>query len=222
MPNSSHPRSTAVVMVLVAALLLTFSSGCLHHLVATGIYIMQGGNVVPAAFDGLEEKRVVVVCRPPSSQEYRHAGAARNIARKVSADLARNVSRIDVVDSREVDNWADESDWDDFKELGRAVEADNLVYIELDEFDLFKGRTLYQGHAEVTITVYDMRDRERIVWERTVGELLYPRHSGIPAQDKSVTQFQREFEEIVSQAIAVHFYEHDPHGAFAQDALANR
>ena len=39
----------------------------------------QGGNMVPAEFDGLEDQRVVVVCRPPSSNEYRHAGASRAI-----------------------------------------------------------------------------------------------------------------------------------------------
>ena len=45
--------------------------------------------------------------------------------------------------------------------LGRAVKATRIVYIELDDFDLFKGKTLYQGRAEVTISVYDMEDGER-------------------------------------------------------------
>ena len=59
---------------------------------------------------------------------------------------------IDVVNPREVDNWVDESDWGDFKELAQAVHADKVVYIELNDFELYKGKTLYQGQADVTVT----------------------------------------------------------------------
>jgi hypothetical protein len=37
-----------------------------------------------------------------------------------------------------------------------------------------------------------------------------------------VQQFEREFVEIVAERVAVNFYRHDPHEAFAMDALANR
>ena len=220
MMRSRSLAATAAALTVMAG--IVSAPGCLHHLVATGIYIFQGGNLVPAAYEGLEEKRVVVVCRPPSSSEYRHAGAARNLARRVSGLLATNVPGIDVVATREVDNWADESDWEDFKEIGNAVGADMLLHVELDDFSLQKGRTLYQGRARVTLSIYDMQDRQRLVWNESLGELLYPRRSGIPVQDKPEMQFQREFEEIVSNEIAKHFYAHDPHESFALDAMANR
>ena len=35
---------------------------------------LEGGNLVPAECDGLKGERVVVMCKPPSSNEYRHAG----------------------------------------------------------------------------------------------------------------------------------------------------
>lgn len=204
------------------AICLTSASGCLAPMLATGIYLWQGGNVVPPDYDGLNDHRVVVVCRPPASHEYHHAGAARGIGRRVTGLLATNVPGIDVVDSKEVDNWADESDWDEFKELGRAVDADMLVHVAIDNFDLYKGRTLYQGNAEVTVSVYDMHDGGKLVWEKRLGQLLYPRHSGIPIQDKPDSHFQREFEEIIASEIAILFYKHDPHSNFAIDALANR
>ena len=131
-------------------------SGC-PALLATGIYVLEGGNMVPAECEALEGQRVVVMCRPPSSHEYRHAGASRNISQRVSELLVENVKDIDVVNPREVDNWVDESDWGDFRELAEAVRADMVVHIELDDFDLYKGKTLYQGRADVTVTVYDMK-----------------------------------------------------------------
>lgn len=220
--GSWHSRRSHLVGLGFIALCFATSAGCIGQMLATGVYLAQGGNLIPAEYDGLEDARVVIVCRPPMSHEYRHAGASQAIGRRISALLAEHVDGIDVVDSREVDNWADESDFNEFKELGRAVGADKLVHVDLADFSLYKGRTLYQGNADVTVSVYDMVDGERLVWERSLGEVLYPRHSGIPAQDKPVSQFQREFQEVVASAVALHFYKHDPHSAFAIDALANR
>lgn len=216
----SHSRSLALVAALVGLPLVITSSGC-APLIATGMYIAQGGNIVPAEFDGLEDHRVVVVCRPPSSHEYRHAGASRAIAAQVSRLLVDNVKKIDVVAPRDVDNWLDESDWSDFKDLAKAVDAERVVYIEMNNFELYKGTTLYQGQADLSVTVYDMKNNSKLLWDRHLGEILYPTHSGIPAQDKPVQQFEREFVNLVAARIGEHFYKHDANSAFAMDAMAN-
>ena len=205
---------------LLALALFLPSTGC-HALMATGVYLWQGGNTAPAECDALKNEHVVVVCRPPSSQEYSYAGASRAVSQRVSELLAANVKGIDVVNPRDVDKWVDESDWGDFRELARAVRADKVVHIELDDFELYKGKTLYQGHAVVTVSVYNMKDNST-EWERDLGEILYPVNSGIPAQDKPVQQFEREFVSIVAQRVAEYFYAHDPNASFAIDALANR
>jgi hypothetical protein len=217
-----HFSPSQTIMVLLLAMGVTSCTGCLHSLLATGIYIWQGGNVVAAECEMLEDQRVVVVCRPPSSYEYRHAGAARSIGKRVSALVGMNVPGIDVVSPREVDNWIDEQDWDNFKDLGRSVKATRVVYIELDHFSLHKGKTLYQGNADINIDVYDMEERGHLVWSRHVGQLLFPKNSGIPAQDKSVQKFQQQFVEIVAEHIAQHFYKHNPDASFAMDAIANQ
>jgi len=178
--------------------------------------------MVPPDFEGLEDQKVVVVCRPPSSNEYRHAGASRAVSQRVSELLVEHLKNVDVVPPREVDEWLDQSDWGDYKELGRAVRADKVVYIELNDFDLFKGSTLYQGRADVTVTIYDMKNNGKMAWDRHLGEILYPTNSGIPAQDKPEQQFEREFVSIVATRVAEHFYKHDAHSEFAIDALANR
>jgi hypothetical protein len=207
--------------LMLATAALVSASGC-PAMLATGIYVLQGGNMVPPECDALQGQRVVVMCRPPSSHEYRHAGASRHISQRVSELLVEHVKGIDVVNPREVDNWVDESDWGDFRELAEAVRADLVVHIELDDFDLYKGKTLYQGRADVNVTVYDMRDHSKVLWDRRLGEVLYPMNSGIPAQDKPPQQFEREFVEIVADRVAVNFYRHDPNASFAMDAMANR
>lgn len=216
----SRPRFLSLALLLT--ILIVPTTGCLHGLLATGIYLWQGGNVVPAECEDLIGQRVVVICRPPSSHEYRHAGAARTIGKRISRKLEANVEGIDMVSPQEVDNWVDEQDWDNFKDLGRAVKASRVVYIELDDFSLYKGATLYQGDANVKLSVYDMDNRGKLTWERNVGQILFPRNSGIPAADKSIQVFQGQFVEVVSDQIASFFYEHDPNASFALDAVANK
>ncbi|MAT68840.1 MAG: hypothetical protein CMJ58_04890 [Planctomycetaceae bacterium] len=211
-------RRAALGLTLLA---LGVSGGCIHQLLATGIYLWQGGNIVPAECEALQEQRVVVLCRPPASQEYRHAGAAREIGERVARLLEMHVDDIEVVSQQEVDNWVDEEDWENFKDLGRSVKATRVVYIELDDFELYKGKTVYQGNADLTVSVYDMEQR-KFVWDKRVGQVLFPRNSGIPAADKPVQAFQRQFIDVVSIQIAEYFYEHDPNTMFALDAVANQ
>jgi len=222
MMDRSFFRPSAWALALLLAVLVVPTTGCISALLATGIYVFQGGNMIPAECDALEDQRVVVICRPPSSNEYRHAGAARTIGKRISKMLEINVDGIDVVSPREVDNWVDEQDWENYKDLGRAVKATRVVYIELDNFDLYKGTTLYQGNAEVNVEVYDITDNDKLVWERRVGQILFPRNSGIPAADKPIQTFQRQFEDVVSTQISQHFYKHDPNASFALDAVANK
>jgi hypothetical protein len=220
MDRAFHRLSRWAILA-TAAIGCVASTGCLHSLLATGIYMWQGGNVVPAECNALEKERVVVLCRPPASHEFRNAGAARAIGARVTAMLEKNVKGIDVGSPKEVDNWVDEQDWENFKDLGRAVKAARVVYIELDDFDLYKGPTLYQGTADVTISVYDMDDGGKLVWDRRLGQVLFPRNSGIPASDKPEQAFERQFVEIVSTQIAEHFYKHNPNAGYAIDAVAN-
>ncbi len=211
-----------VVLAGLLGCLLVSATGCLPSILATGIYLWQGGNVVAAQTKTLENERVVVVCRPPATNEYRYAGAARTIGKRVSQALAANVGGIDVVSPAEVDNWVDEQDWDNFKDLGRSLKATRVVYIELGRFDLYKGANVYQGNAEIHLTVYDMTDRGQDIWQRNVGQVLFPRHSGIPTADKTEYQFQDQFVSVVSDQIAKHFYRHNPNTTFAMDAVANQ
>lgn len=215
-------RSRSLLFALLGALALLPSTGCIHQILATGVYLMDGGNMVDAECELLNDKRVVVFCRPPAASEYSHAGAAREIAKRVSSLLRDKVPGVDMVDPREVDNWLDENDSGDYEALGEAVNADLVLQIELDHFDLFKGKTLYQGNADTRLAIYDMKDGAREVWDKEMGEVMFPVNSGIPAQDKPVRQFQREFVAVLASQIAIHFYEHDPHQHFAIDAWANR
>jgi hypothetical protein len=209
-----------IFAALIVAVLLP-TTGC-GRLLATAIYAWNGGNFVEAEFDGLESKRVVIVCRPPTSLGFRYPHADRQLARRIGSLLALNVDDIEIVNYRDVDNWADEGDGEDFRDLAQAVEADMVVHIDLLDFELNKGPTLYQGRAEVEISVYDMANDDAPVWEKSLGEFVFPAVGGLPTADKSSKQFQKQYLEVLSDRIARNFYRHDPSFDFALDSTAHR
>lgn len=214
-----HALRPLAALLLGLAILLP-NTGCIHQLLATMVYVVHG-NTIDAECKALEGKRVVVVCRPPSSLEYRHGGADREVARRVGQLLAANISNVDVVDPREVENWTDERDWDDYKELAKALKADAVLQIDLEEFELHKGQTLYQGRSDTMLTVYDMKDGGKEVWQKHIGEVLFPANGGVPTSEKPLRQFRRQYVSLLSERIARHFYKHDAHLNFVSDNAAH-
>ncbi|CAN0377734.1 unnamed protein product, partial [Ectocarpus sp. 4 AP-2014] len=161
-------------LILLALVTLPLATGCHPGLMmASAMYMWEGGNFAPAECEFLEDQKVVIFCRPPAAQEFRHAGASRQIAARIGSLLRQNLKDAEIVPQRKVDEWIDENDSDDYEELGRAVKADVVVQVELGHFELFKGSTVYQGTSDVTINVYDMQKDGALVWDKHLGEVLY-------------------------------------------------
>jgi hypothetical protein len=199
-----------VVWVVVAG------GGC-RTLLTTVVYLVKGTDI-DAEFNGLTERKVAVVCRPLTSLTFRDCHVARDLAREVGTLLQANVHRIEVVDDDQVVAWTDEHDWTDYSEIGEAVEADLVVGIDLLDFTIYQGQTLYQGRANVALTVIDCTDGKRTVYEKELPESLYPPNTGIETFSTPEQEFRRKYVRILADQIGRHFYPHDPRAHFALDA----
>jgi ABC-type uncharacterized transport system auxiliary subunit len=205
-----------IVLLTLLATLAT-AGGCTGAL-ATAVWLIKGPDI-PAEFDGLRDKRVVVVCRPATSSMYANPNVAKEISRDVSRLLKRNISKIDVVKHGKVAEWLDTNTWDDFTEVGKALEADVVLGIDLEQFSIYEGQTLFQGKADFSIEVCDCATGE-VVFEKNLPLVIYPPNHGIDTADMQECDFRREFVEVLSDQIARHFYPHDPRAYFAMDAKA--
>lgn len=212
----SQPRGR---MLATGSLVLSLAlaSGC--SVLATAMYIVEGTNT-KAAYKGLKAKRVAVVCRPVTALHFRDSSASRDLARQVGTLLQENVSKITVIDQRDVFEWADENTWDEYVEIGKAVDADIVVGLDLEEFSLYQGQTLYQGKANVKIAVYDVALGKRPVFERHLPQAVYPPNAAIPSGEKPESHFRRQFVNHLAQLISRYFYDHDATVDFASDATA--
>jgi hypothetical protein len=207
-----------IVLFVVLLVVSVSSFGCLGGL-TTAMYLLKGTDVDPD-YAGLKAKKVAVVCRSPATLQYRNANVARDVAQEVSVLLQKKVPKIQVVDQRKVNNWTDENTWEEFVEVGKAMKADMVVGIELESFNLFQGQTLYQGRADAKIHVYDCKKGGKLVFEKTMPQSVYPPNMPIPTSERREPEFRHEFELVLADQIARHFYAHDPYADVTQDVSA--
>jgi hypothetical protein len=204
----------------LTALLLAVTGGCVG-LIET-VAILVKGTDQDADFSGLKGKKVVVVCRPLAELEYRNSVAAKEVATQVSLLLKREVSKIKVIDQQKVAEWTDENNWDEYPQVGKALDADIVVGIDLTSFSTYQGPTLYQGKATASIRVFDLKDDNKVVYEKDLPQIIYPPNIPVPSADKSEADFRREFTGKVAALIARHFYTYDGNDDMAVDAQALR
>lgn len=202
-------------------LLLAFclaQAGC-ANLLFTAAYYIKGTNE-PAEFKELKGKKVAVVCRPFAELQYNAGNTATEIGNTVGMLLAQNVRKIKVIDAQRVAQWTDEHDWEDFTEVGRALGADMVVGIDLESFSLYQGQTLYQGRANVALTVFDMQSAGKPVFSKTMRQVVYPPNTGVPTSERQEPEFRRMFINHLSDLIGRHFYDHDTRIDVASDTRA--
>jgi hypothetical protein len=212
----SNPLGIISALAAVAMSLATVA-GC--NVLATAMYVIEGTNT-RADFDGLKGKTVAVVCRPVTSLHFRDSSVSHDLAKQVSMLLQKHVSKIKLIDQRDVFEWADENNWEEYVEIGKALKADMVVALDLEEFGLYQGQTLYQGKANMKLLVYDVSKGKTPVFERNLPQAVYPPNSAIPAGEKPEAQFRRQFVLYLAQTIARYFYDHDSTVDFASDSTA--
>ena len=211
-----HPRPAhrAIALAVLAAL-VAVSSGCSTLL--TAAYILMPEDT-PAEFKGLKGKHVAVVCKPIVELEFSDAGSARELASIVGAHLARNVRKSRVIDQQEVARWIDENAWIDHATVGKALDADMVVGIDLEEFRLHEGSTLYRGRATAHVRVFEVATK-KVLFDKRVDDFAFPANSAIPATDRTEGEFRGMFLQMLSQKIARCFHAYESRDVFAEDSL---
>jgi len=206
----------SAVLAALAALLLV-SVGC-QGPILTAAYLLGYGDT-QAEFKGLKKKRVVVVCRPLVELQYSNMNASKMVTREIVKLLRQHVSKIDVVDPQKTDEWLDSNNAEQYSEIGRAFDADLVVGVDLLDFSVYQGQTLYRGKANYELKVVDCKTGE-IVFRKSPDQCVWPPNTGIPTSEKQESQFRRQFVGILAAEIARHFYAYDHRELFAGDSAA--
>lgn len=210
------PLPRLALRLAVIALLLPLAGGC--SLITTVAYLVQPEKDAPAEFKGLRGKHVAIVCKPIVELEFSDANSARELATMVGSLVAQNVRKARVIDQREVARWIDENAWVDYPTLGKALDADIVVGIDLEQFRMHEGSTLYRGRASANVRVYDVAEKQ-VLFEKRLDSFSFPGDSAVPAADQSETQFRALFLQVLARKIARSFHAYDSRATFAEENL---
>jgi hypothetical protein len=215
MDRSKLRFASFLAAATVLAAVVASAAGC-RSVFTTVAYLIRGTDA-EAEYKGLEKKKVVVVCRPVANLSFGNPTAAADLARQVAIALKEKGNKIQVIDQQKVADWTDNHDWNDYPEVGKALKADMVVGIDLQEFVMHQSNTIYQGQAAVAITVYDCAHGDKVVFEKSLPRTLYPPNIGIQTSELPEGEFRRKFISVLADQIGRHFYSHDAHADLTQD-----
>ena len=209
-------KQNAFWLFAIVCFLSISSTGCIARFAANLLHAARG-NEIPAKFDGLEAKKVAVVC-VANTEAFGPRPISLILGEKVARKIQAGVKDVSVVDQQRIADWMDENEWDefDYSALGKGVGAEMVVAIDLDSFSIYDGKTMYKGRADVSVVVYDIASN-KMVFEHRPGQLQYPKNTGYHTTDLLEHEFRSRFVEIVASQIARNFHGYDVKEDFARD-----
>ena len=210
-------RFSRLGVSLIGLVLLGTSLGCQGALL-TAMYL-TGGSETKAEFSDLKEKKVAVVCVPQVELKFRNLNATSQLSSSVGKLIQKHLKKTTVIDQEKVADWIDNHTYEEYAEIGRGVDADIVIAIDLYDFDIYKGQTIFQGNASYSISVVDCKTTET-VFEKTPNPCKWPPTGGVPTTDQSESQFRTRFMKVLSEEIARTFYSYDHRDFFANDSSA--
>lgn len=214
LPNN---RIRCFLACILAASLLT-QPGCVGAL-SQLIYTIKGHAIQPA-YSGLNGKRVAVVCVSDNSA-YGPDTLTYTVAQAVGILLTNGLEddESQIIAPAHIEDWIDNHDWNEteYVELGKGVDADMVVAIEIASYSLTEGSTIFKGRADATVTVYDIEKDGQVPYSATPTHFVFPKH-GRPAIQTNEREFEAFYLSQLTKMIANHFIVHDRLDTFARDA----
>ncbi len=208
LPNlPRHVKRRAILLLLVLTGGMLVFPGCIGT-AAQLMYVMFG-HKTKAEFDEFKDKRVAVVTVADQAS-FGPDTLSETISRAVTMHLIKNVKKIDVVPQSQVADWMDTQSWGrpDHKALGESLKADYVMLIEISDYTIHDGRTLYKGHCNYKVDVFNIKDNGRLVFSRGPNDFIFPR-DGRPAIESSERKFEAFYLARLSERIAKSFYTYD-------------
>lgn len=200
--------------LLLLAVVTSACTGC-NLIVGLG-YFIGGPPSIEPVFDQQtkislrdDDKTVAVVCFAPKELKFDVDDIDASLARHVAHQLSSH--GVNVIRPGQVQAWLDSNDdWDSPAEVGRALEVDWVIYIDLEEYSLFEKNVsnLYRGRTSAMVKVFDMNDGQghELFKQELVSQ--YPIRQPVPTSDVSYNRFKMLYMTFLSNQIGRMFYEH--------------
>jgi hypothetical protein len=200
-------RSRTIATWLFCLAMIPMASGCVG-LAAQILYVWKGTTVDAESRD-LEYKKVAVVCA--SDQGYVDQSGVEEVSRHIEKNLKDNVKGIKLVSHKEVLDWIDSTDnyKIDPREIGKSVKAERVLYVQITDFSISEGSTLYRGRARWKATVYDIVNGGDPLDQSKAQDFKFPTNTERAQIDQREESFREEFVPELARVVARRYHKFD-------------
>ena len=182
------------------------------------IFVGEHKKKISPEFDKLANKRVAVLVwvQPATLFDYPFARfeLATYVSDKLFAEMARRELNTDVVDSRDVEDFVQKHPERriDPQAVGRAVNAEYVIYLEVLEFQFRDPQQpqLLQGRIHASVAAYDIQADPDMTerYELTEVQCVYPEGTPVLMRATNTPLIREATYQKFAEMVARKFYEH--------------
>jgi hypothetical protein len=128
------------------------------------VYFLQPFSpTIPPKCDVIfEGKKVVVLCHATSGTMGEYPALERDLAREVTSIFKKKVKKINMVDTDKVATWVEaHPKWTDPADIAIDFDADYVIFLEVEQFQLQAPGDLNVLHGEATTNQSRISPRKR-------------------------------------------------------------
>jgi hypothetical protein len=234
-PRMSFKVRLAAVLV-AASLGLIAISGCDPRTLA---YFLQPFDpTIEPKGPSLTEKKVIILCNVTSGALAEFPSLERDMPRELATILRKKIKKITVVQPDKVATWVEaHPHWTDPADAARDFNADMVIFLEVEQFQIQSPGDLNMVHGEskVHVQVFEMQypknskdkpitdqpKEAHNVWDE-YAETTFPNRGPLPIDSGNSRQaFKNTFLRIVMKELSWQFVEHAPDDSI-QDSRIER
>lgn len=180
---------------------------------------------IPAPGPSLKNKKVVILAHATAGSQGEFPGLERDLTREFVMQIRKKGKKVTVVEPDKVANWVeDHPKWTDPSDAARDFEADVVIFLELEQFQVQAPGDLnvLQGSAKVHIQAFELdyprnsknkpiKDKpkeSRPIYD-DYQETTFPIRGPVPV-DSGIGRaaFKNRLVQVVASEVSWHFVEH--------------
>lgn len=207
------PPQRSRLLALTAAAFALLLPAC--NLVAPAFYLIHGPEKVPQAYT-LERDRPTVIFLDDRAGRISRGNLRELLCAAAERELLDRKALTKMLDSRAATAIASREPRAEpmpIDEIGRGVNAEVVIYITPDSFELSPDGQTFQPTADLRVKVFDVAAGTRAWPEEREG---YPlrvsvstRQGAPPANAADIREAEEEFARVVGVRLAQLFYKHE-------------
>lgn len=215
--KSQPSRAISLLIFVVALVALLPGFGCTGTM-AQLIYVFKG-HKVPKEYEGLKDQRVALLVISDGSgygPDYSMQVLEQLMQRHLELEYKKKIDLIPQDEVYEAFNGRVRDP--DYVAVGRSLKADKVVVIEITDYQLREGATLYKGNCYYKCAVFDTAEGH-MVFSRGPNSFSYPT-DGQPSIETSERDFEQMFLAELSFRVARYFCDQEVKEMYSRDAIA--